>query len=340
MSLQERLIPARGLKAQLQGFAALGLDVPTMLRLMAVGDLDALSQPGSLVHTGAFLRMWESARQQDARPGLPTALAQAIPFGSFGLIDYLVGSSESVAGAMHSLTMHFRLATYQARIELEKSDEQRWIRMRPTEALSDDAGEFMTMSILHRLRTLTDGALRVPEVHLTRSRPATLGLYDSLPDTRFEFSAPVAAFAIAEESWQLPVNRADPQLRDTLAHIASGLHLDVGSRINIEIALRARLRDALAGQMADPATLAKLLGVSERTLQRRLGEHGLSFSAVVESFRHEEALRLLNATAHPLAEIAARLGFQEQSSFTRAFRRWTRTTPAAWRSARRKESAT
>ena len=80
--------------------------------------------------------------------------------------------------------------------------------------------------------------------------------------------------------------------------------------------------------------MAVLLGVSERTLQRRLTELGRSFSDVVEDFRHEEAARLLATPGIPLVEVASRLGYAEQTSFTRAFRRWTGTTPGAWRAGR------
>jgi AraC-like DNA-binding protein len=74
-----------------------------------------------------------------------------------------------------------------------------------------------------------------------------------------------------------------------------------------------------------------LLGVSERTLQPRLGEQGRRFSEVVEDFRREEAARQLNTPGVHLVEIASRLGYAEQTSSTRAFRRWAGTTPARWR---------
>ena len=98
--------------------------------------------------------------------------------------------------------------------------------------------------------------------------------------------------------------------------------------------MRVRLRAALAHGRADPERLASLIGVSERTLQRRLQDQGRSFSAVVDEFRHGEAVRLLqDKRLHPV-QIAARLGYAEQTSFTRAFRRWTGEAPGAWRAAR------
>jgi len=93
---------------------------------------------------------------------------------------------------------------------------------------------------------------------------------------------------------------------------------------------RARLRDALTDRGADMHRIARLLGISVRTLQRRLASSGSSWSGVVEAFRRDEAARLL-AGPTPLVDVTARLGYREQTSFTRAFRRWTGKTPAQWR---------
>jgi AraC-like DNA-binding protein len=60
---------------------------------------------------------------------------------------------------------------------------------------------------------------------------------------------------------------------------------------------------------------------------------GRSFTGVVDDFRREEAARLLRQPGLPLVEVASRLGHAEQTSFTRAFRRWTGSTPGVWRDA-------
>ncbi|MER2560426.1 MAG: helix-turn-helix domain-containing protein [Myxococcaceae bacterium] len=84
---------------------------------------------------------------------------------------------------------------------------------------------------------------------------------------------------------------------------------------------------------AVPATLgavAKSLGLSARTLQRRLASEGQSFDELLDETRRARALSLLSTRAS-LAEVAFALGYADQSSFQRAFRRWTRQTPRAWR---------
>jgi len=117
--------------------------------------------------------------------------------------------------------------------------------------------------------------------------------------------------------------------------VAAQLELTQPNDTGLESALRARLRGSLSQGQATPHRMATLLGVSERTLQRRLAEHGRSFTDVLEEFRREESARLLCDRRLALTEIATRLGYAEQTSFTRAFRRWTGSTPGAWRADRR-----
>ena len=70
------------------------------------------------------------------------------------------------------------------------------------------------------------------------------------------------------------------------------------------------------------AEIARGLGLSARSFHRRLSEHGMSFQSLTEETRRDLAEGLLRDESHSLAEIAFLTGFSEQSSFTRAFKRW------------------
>ncbi|MDR3422269.1 MAG: helix-turn-helix transcriptional regulator [Xanthobacteraceae bacterium] len=78
--------------------------------------------------------------------------------------------------------------------------------------------------------------------------------------------------------------------------------------------------------------IASLLGVSQRTFARRLLSEGLTFSNVLENLRSELAERYLSEEGLSISQIAWLLGYQEVSTFTHAFRRWTGKTPREARS--------
>ena len=102
----------------------------------------------------------------------------------------------------------------------------------------------------------------------------------------------------------------------------------------VDAGLPTRVRTAVAARLdrgAPLPTVAKELRMSTRTLKRKLADRGTTFSAIVDDLRRQRALLLLDDRALSIAEVAAAVGYTELANFTRAFRRWTGTTPAAHR---------
>ncbi|HCR1321009.1 TPA: helix-turn-helix transcriptional regulator [Pseudomonas aeruginosa] len=75
------------------------------------------------------------------------------------------------------------------------------------------------------------------------------------------------------------------------------------------------------------------LNLSRRTLQRRLKEHGIEFSTLIEDVRRELALSYMKESNYSMTEISLLVGYSESASFTRAFRRWTGQSPQQYRAA-------
>jgi AraC-like DNA-binding protein len=92
-----------------------------------------------------------------------------------------------------------------------------------------------------------------------------------------------------------------------------------------------RLRAVLKEKPLNGTAAAATIGVHRRTLSRRLKSEGMSFKRIANEARSGVAKQLLADTNMSLAEISAALKFSEPAAFTHAFRRWTGTTPSAWR---------
>jgi AraC-like DNA-binding protein len=93
----------------------------------------------------------------------------------------------------------------------------------------------------------------------------------------------------------------------------------------------AYVRDALPAGSCSVRRCSRELGTSIRTLQKRLAEHALKFSDIVERQRIEFAKQSLKSTSNTLSELAYSLGYADQTSFGRAFKRWTGLTPKQFR---------
>lgn len=107
----------------------------------------------------------------------------------------------------------------------------------------------------------------------------------------------------------------------------AGLADDVG----LEQRARLAISQTLSEGVPTVSDIASHLGMSARTLQRRLADKGASFQGMVDLARRELAEQLLKETDYSLAEVAFLTGFAEQSGFTRAFKRWAGQTPRSYR---------
>jgi AraC-like DNA-binding protein len=146
------------------------------------------------------------------------------------------------------------------------------------------------------------------------------------------FGAREASLVLDTRSWRTPLRTPDPWLRALLQPFC-GAQVEAKDEDEREIglAVRAALRDCLGRAKPTGACVARSLGLSERTMHRRLARAGQTFSDILDDIRREEAQRLLRETSVPVVEVAARLGFATQTSFHRAFVRWQGLAPARWR---------
>jgi AraC-like DNA-binding protein len=97
------------------------------------------------------------------------------------------------------------------------------------------------------------------------------------------------------------------------------------------VALRAAVYAGLIRNAVSGDEAARHLHLHRRTLNRRLKDAGTTFRQVLDHVRFELAREMLSGTRLHVAEIAARLGYRVPSAFTRAFRRWSGSSPVRWR---------
>jgi AraC-like DNA-binding protein len=121
----------------------------------------------------------------------------------------------------------------------------------------------------------------------------------------------------------------DPELRRLLQKEVDELEARYGNEFPDQV--RSVLRTALLTDHARADQVAAFFSMHSRTLGRRLNAFGISFQDLLDEGRFEIARQMLEGSAMDVLQIAELLGYADASAFTRAFRRWTGTTPARWR---------
>ena len=123
----------------------------------------------------------------------------------------------------------------------------------------------------------------------------------------------------------------NPELLAILTPSLAASLEDLKAGASIRDQVKAVLGQALASGRPELATVARDLGMSERTLQRRITEAGTSFRDLLAEARHELSRTLLSDPRTDIDEAAYLLGYQDVTSFYRAFRDWEGVTPGQWR---------
>jgi AraC-like DNA-binding protein len=173
-------------------------------------------------------------------------------------------------------------------------------------------------------------AMRSRRVEMRSTERAT---YEAFVRAPVQLGANHAALVMPENVADLCVATADAELAayfDGVLAAADHFGEAVPEDALVQRVRRA-IRSALLHGTPTAADVARALGFGARTLQRRLAVFDTSFGDLLDSTRHRLALGYLADRSLSIGEVAYLLGFREQSSFFRAFRRWTGQTPAAHR---------
>jgi len=179
------------------------------------------------------------------------------------------------------------------------------------------------------MRALCGEAWRANEVLFARRRPGNLRPYERFFQAPLRFDAERSAVVFATRWLEHRPASADPLLHRHLENEANALHARQDAHVAHE--LRRQLHRLLSTRKTSIASVARQLGMHERTLNRRLRAEGTTFQREYEEVRYTVALQMLSESHMTLAQIAAALDYADASAFNRAFKRWSGVTPAQWR---------
>lgn len=284
------------------------------------------------VTTAEFFALWRAVEQSGAEADLGLRL------GVDTLSDY---EDVAVLAALHSATLGEGLEKL-ARYKRLVCPEKVWIDIEDGEArlrfewflAKGDPPTLVTDLLFAFILSLaqrgTTKAIKPRRLELTRRRANEAVLRRHFR-CELRFDAPHDVMVFDEATLALPMVNRNPQL---FAVLIPGLELAVAKdddERTLVDDVRVVLSETICGDRPAIAKVAKSLGMSARTLQRRLDELGTTYHDVLDDVRQQAARRLLANTDLGMGEIAFLLGFEEVNSFLRAFRVWEKVTPATWR---------
>ncbi len=325
--------------------------LPAVYACLLFDYLRALGvEPGSVLHPSQVLELeaheahaptprdeWLGMLAQIAGrhddPDLPLKIGAAFELRHLGLAGYVLLSCATLGEVGGQIGRYYRLMGDMggSRVHVDgewAEDVFEWPEAGAPPAVLEQLWAAATVTLGRWLTARPD--LRW-SAHFQMRRPAHVQLYERIFGGDLHFDQSQTRLVFPAWVLDLPIAMADPELRERAEAMA--LQEIRTQEREPEILRRTRLLigQQLAAGRASLEAVAPMLGLSSRTLHRRLGECGRSFRELLDEVRRSRSERFLRHPSLPLAEIAFMLGYTEQSSFQHAFRRWTGMTPGEYR---------
>ena len=307
----------------------LGVDTAAMLRSVGI-ERQTLENPDARLQNRAVGALWAKAYELSGDPVLSLHVAEACPLGAYKVIDYMAASARTVGEAFRCSARYFKLINTAVRLPIDESGDPVTfdvVSESGPPGVSRPYAEFCLAVFVLHVRAATGVPFELRRVTFAHRLPPDVSEHERVFGCPVRFEAEHNRLYLDRAVWEAPTRGAHPGVLTVLIDHADLLL----SRLPRGPDLIERTRRAIGGRLrgGDPSLegVARELGMSERSLQRHLGELGYTYNALADEVREATARLYLEQPDIALAEIGYLLGFAEQSTFTRAFKRWTGCTP-------------
>lgn len=339
--MAEPTIAAGYPKALLVYAVSRGADRQTLLQRSGLASPD-LSEPDARIPLSHYVALFEAASALCDAPALALQFGEAVRMQDISIVGLICEVAETAAEVGRQLNRY-------ARLVVDEGGPADMVRARPgpgglwMEVVSEaySANPPLIEAELARLVCNTRAtfgsdpafqAMRFPiAAHFTHAEPAWRGEYERI------FNAPLV---FGSDRNALLLDPGFPQLRQpptngyafgVLSERADALLRELEAATTVRARVERQLMPVLHTGDANVDPIAAHLGLSRRTLQRKLSAEGTSFEKVLDELRQKLAMHYLSGKKVSANETAYLVGFSEPAAFSRAFKRWTGASPGQYR---------
>ncbi len=296
-------------------------------------NLEELKKNDSRFPAYQMVKVWEETVRQTQDPYIAIRVAEHFKPSAYSALGLTMAASRHIYDALKRCAQYSKVISDGTMAELEENDTQVAFVLRPRPGFRD-LTHITSMSatlccMFHIFRDIAGNTFNLQEVHFEQSLDSTK------PFEEF-FNCPVF---YNSDSSKLVFNKSEVYAEQPFSHskLANSLdewieeYLSKFQEEKISTKVQKYLLKNLAYEDLDQPKVAKSLAMSTRMLQRKLQEEGTVYTELLDNCRKKLAIKLIHEKIQPLSEVAHILGFSDQSNFTRAFKRWTGSTPNQFR---------
>lgn len=330
---REPTVSLHALRALLQAVQKAGLPRPQLLCAAGIeeSELEALDQ--RIPHSKMF-RICESSLDLTGDPALALHWAEQLTAATFTPVSHLVAHASHLRQAFASLAQFSRLLTDDVYHELRDEGDKLILLCRaPKEAaprIQRFVAEMVVGSFFHIFRAFNQAA-RFEQISFSYAAPDYHDEYTRIFEGGARFEQPFTGIVFEPALLDAAAPHKDPDVHEALSALAERRLSRLAQGVPFALRVREFLTKRGWPRRVDMQTVARSLGLSVRTLRRRLSNEGKSYQDVENDALATVAKQLLRDKQRSIQETAYEMGFSDATTFHRAFKRWTGTTPSAYR---------
>lgn len=315
-----------------------GLTAADVVRSAGLGP-HALESRGARIPIGAIRAAWDEATRLTGNPELGLQCGTQLKFGSLDVLDYLISASQTCGDAFDRFVKFLPLLSNAGELSFVVRHQQAHLQHFARDANAQISELFLAL-VVQRGRHVFGPEFTPLSVSFMHARCGTTQAYDAAFGAQVKFGQPLNELVFDRAQLAMPGLRPDPTLVNileaqaalTLAALPAPGRLRDADEFLVE--LRHLLQGGLTTGDFSLTMLGDRMGMSVRSVQRHLREHGLSHRTLVQEVRTQSALQGM-ATDVGTKDISRALGYSSPTAFHRAFKRWHGTTPGQARSGRK-----
>jgi len=299
-------------------------------------DVDDLSNASNEIRLDQFCQLFHEAAKQTKNDNFGLHFGNSFQPKQLGAIGYVAISSPTLAAALANMEAYFPAHQGQSSFGLIQENDILWLSYRIFDPRINNRRQDAELSLgmfLNVLRNALGKTWTPLEVRFEHARP------DGATEHELFFGAPVKfnrrtnAIAFRQKDLTAKMPGLDPYLFAVVEQLLQSRCALRGNPEEFATVVRNQIKLNLGDAAPGIADISTILGVDERTFQKQLVEHGLTFHHLLQAARNELAIHYMRDPDVPLTDIAMCLGYSELSAFSRAFRSWTGMSPREYRSA-------
>ena len=292
-----------------------------------------LQQPDARVPATAYARLWRllARRMDDEFFGMDP---RKLKSGSLAFLCRAAMAQPNLGASLETGLGFLSLKLEQMPAELVRQQSLAEIVLLEPELTPQRAFTYFTYwMIVHGVACWLAGR-RIPilAIELRCPQPDFCDDYRVMFSDNLRFDRPRTRMIFSADCLDLPIKRSPEELKRFLAHAPANILVKYRDPDSLATRIKHDLRQMPADTWPETEGLAANLCISASTLRRRLADEGQTYQGLKDSVRKELAIVWLAEPHISFAEIAARLGFADASSFYKAFRKWSGSNPGHYRS--------